>query len=110
MLPQALKRVMYFAKGDVTHERLQERILKDPELKDFFLGKEISVWAWSGDKEALLTGHLDLVFLIDGALYYFEYKPGNAHEPDSDTLSDHLFQSIPQASAGALALMSQIAG
>ncbi|MGV9199339.1 MAG: hypothetical protein ACOC4M_11025 [Promethearchaeia archaeon] len=110
MLPQVLKRVMFLAKGDVSHEHLQELILKDPWMKKFFIGMEISVWVWSGDKETLLTEHLDLIFLIDGALYYFEYKPGDAQKPDSDQLSKHLFQSIPQGAAGALTLMSLIAG
>ena len=51
-----------------------------------------------------------MIFLIDGALFYFEYKPGDAHEPDSKALSDHLFQAIPQVSVGALSLMSIMAG
>ena len=90
MLPKVLKRVMFLAKDDVSHETLQDRILKDPWLKSFFLGKEISVWTWSKDQEALLAGHLDMIFLIDGALFYFEYKPGDRHEPDDGTLSNQM--------------------
>ncbi|MGV9198402.1 MAG: hypothetical protein ACOC4M_06150 [Promethearchaeia archaeon] len=91
--------------GDNTdyHRKLMPEIFNNEYLKQFIIANELSVWHFNKFKGAmkLLTGHIDNLALIDAALFVMDFKPGDDHIPDSSTLSEHLFQSIPQVAAYA---------
>ena len=99
-----LNRMMHLVEGDPRHDDIMPFLFQDTLLKKFLLANEMSLWFKNEKTQKLITGHLDNLLLIDGALYVMDYKPGDENYPHSTKLTDHLFQSIPQVASYALML------
>jgi len=76
-----------------THPAVLDNILR--KTRDTII-KEMPIWRIHDNK--LLTGHIDLVMIVDGIMYVCDYKPGDSADPQSSQWSKHFLNSIPQVS------------
>jgi len=67
------------------------------KLSDYVLATELPVWRKVGAK--LVTGYVDLVFLIGDTLFVCDYKPGDKANPSANTWSKSFLMSVPQVAA-----------
>ncbi len=67
------------------------------QLANEFVGSEIPLYRKNGVK--LVTGHLDILLLIDGVLYVCDYKPDGSPDPYTSKISYSFLDSIPQVAA-----------
>ena len=63
---------------------------------------EIPIWMWY--KSHYLTGHIDLILVIDDVIYVCDYKPEETPIPETTRLSYSFMRSIPQVASYALVL------
>ncbi len=63
---------------------------------------EIPIWMWH--KDHYLTGHIDLILVMDDIIYVCDYKPEETHIPETTRLSYSFMRSIPQVASYALVL------
>lgn len=81
------------------HEFILNKIL---EREPNSVGMEIPIWMWH--KDHYLTGHIDLILVIDDIIYICDYKPEETPILQTTRLSYSFMRSIPQVASYALVL------
>jgi hypothetical protein len=79
------------------HDIMKEFLLRDPNT----IAIEVPVWS----ERYRLTGHIDLVRVVDGVVYVCDYKPGPL-----ERTKKRFIDSIPQVSAYGELMTHHLAG
>ena len=75
-----------------SHSGIAEDV--ERELSNYIVSTEPPIWSKTGSK--LVTGHPDIILVIDGVLYICDYKPDGTPNPLTTELKKSFIESIPQ--------------
>ena len=90
---------IYKSHNSPGHEFVLNKILAEDSNS---IGMEIPIWMWHVDH--YLTGHIDLILVVDDIIYVCDYKPEETPSIETKRLSYSFMRSIPQVASYALVL------